>query len=289
MNDLISADDLRDLESPKLPTMPIGHGSVGWPGDDVVEDMDGDVTLIKVTLFAGHPLGEPVSSEGYANGYQVLVQPTWPLWFIPTKGQRVIIAFPDGDFQTPGNGIIIAAPGPSPKRQFAATKAIMDFSGYDLTIKAKSIGIVQDDPDGGTKAALSLSNGNCAMQSEDGGGFFVTADGGAMMRTLDPNGSVQECISLTQSALSLIDNVGSALVKLKSGNLDISAQNVNFNVANMFLGAGASPANQVIWGTGTPSTLVVTATANLSTGAVTGTAVCPVTLGGASNSTYTRT
>jgi len=255
---MIPASSLQELNPPQMLSMPIGHGTAGWTGDDVVEDMDGDVTLIKVTLFMGHELDKPTSDEGFANGYQILVQPSFPLWFIPKKGQRCIIAFPEGDFKTPGNGIIIACPGPSPKRGFKKTQALMDFTGYNLTIQAKSISLIGNDPDAGT-SVMSVAKGKCQMQS-GGSGFFVSDQGDVTMKSVGADGTLKSCVVLAQDSVSIVDAAGMAAVKLKGGNLSLSGNQCAIGCGSIGLGITASPAHPCLTGftgaAGVPSTSV---------------------------------
>ncbi len=157
-------------------TPSLHNGTVGWFGDathfDIgTEDNDG-VCLVKVTLVAGHPRGEPRSPDGRANGHRILAQLSMPEWRIPKPGERCMVAFANGMDDSPGAGIIIAYPGKNPIRQFAEDRAMLDYRGYDLTIKAKSVSVVCEDGD--QKCGTTYSaQGGAQLVDETGSGLFV--------------------------------------------------------------------------------------------------------------------
>ncbi len=92
------------------------QGTVGWSGDETVADLGPgtkDVYLVKVTLWKGHPVGEPLATDGSANGHQILCRMTWPLWSVPDPGTQCIVLFPSGLVEAPGAGICIPTGGPT--------------------------------------------------------------------------------------------------------------------------------------------------------------------------------
>ncbi len=102
----------------------IGLGTVGWSDDPSIVDLatDGGTTLVKVQLYRGR---NPVTTldNTRAQGYQILCQVLGPLFWIPPKNTKVIVAFPDGFEQLAGAGVILGSVGTSPQTAFDETNA----------------------------------------------------------------------------------------------------------------------------------------------------------------------
>ncbi len=100
----------------------IGLGTVGWSDDPSIVDLatDGGTSLVKVQLYRGR---NPVTTldNTRAQGYQILCQVLGPLFWIPPKNTKVIVAFPDGFEQLAGAGVILGSVGTSPQTSFDET------------------------------------------------------------------------------------------------------------------------------------------------------------------------
>lgn len=96
---------------------------------------DTGTTLVHVTLFEGRDLTRR-PEKGKAQGRRVKAQVGWPLSVVPPLGFQVIVAFPDGDLETPGNGVILTAIAPASTQQFDVDRAILDV-GKDLRLTLK--------------------------------------------------------------------------------------------------------------------------------------------------------
>lgn len=112
----------------------IQWGTVGWDGDKTVADTleVGDGTsgqygrsLVRVTLFAGRDITQrPVA--GAAQGRPVRCHLPAGLTVPIPVGAQVMVAFPNGDLRTNGNGgiVFVAAPAAA---QFSATRGVLAF------------------------------------------------------------------------------------------------------------------------------------------------------------------
>lgn len=227
------------------------YGTIGYDGDPQVFDElgsssnDGN-TFVKVTLFKGYPVGEPASASGAANGMKILAQLSWPIWAIPLAGTRCIVAFPGGQQATPGAGVIISYPGKSPTTQFSATTAKLDFTGYDLVIKARSISLRDDDNN-----MLALApEGGARLCDKTGSGVFVST-GTIICQAQDSTGKVLTAMTLTQDTAGLLCAASSpqAGLKLKDGDCTVTCGNCNLSAFGAIaLGAKASPGTCVAVG-----------------------------------------
>jgi hypothetical protein len=191
---------------------PIQEGTVGWPGSPEVTELGteaGDgMTFVRVTLTRfGHPIGKPTSDEGLANGHKISARVTGPGWRVPKHGERVIVAFPGGDWETPGNAVILGIVGTSPSSKFGRKKTIQDYGDDDLVLKAKSITLIVDHKDAGGKDhrhLLSVSQQGGVQVVSDGSGLFVQ-DGEINLKTLDDSGNLKAVLMLAQDGASLSD------------------------------------------------------------------------------------
>lgn len=95
-------------------------GTAGWDGFDSVLDAgeldtktgETGTDFVRVTLFAGHPAGQPKSQSGGANGKQVLAR--MPVGAsVPAKDQHVLVLFPTGYEECGGAGVCWAVGAPS--------------------------------------------------------------------------------------------------------------------------------------------------------------------------------
>lgn len=225
----------------------IEHGTVGWAGDPQVFDQQGSdsndgYTLLKVTLFKGHPTGEPMAPGVVpsANGYRILVRLSWPLWALPLAGNQCVVAFPAGLIQTPGAGILIAVPMKSPVKQFSATTSKLDLTGYDLVIKARSISLRDDDNN-----LISISpEGGVRFTDKTGSGVFISG-GEIIAQTQASSGKVMCAMTLTQDTASMLCAAASPQcgIKLKGGDFTATCNNCNLGAFGAIcLGSKATPA-----------------------------------------------
>lgn len=255
-------------------------GTVGWHNDpDVLvnlgKDEDDGVTCVKVTLFEGAPAGKRQQDDGSANGIQVIVQPMGPGWHIPDKGERVVVAFPRGDIQKPGNGLILGVAGVSPDKRFGRQKTVLNFPGRDVIITGKSVTLLADgNADGETdtqkRHLVSVSPDGGAQVVSGGCGLFVlgkdsrgTVVGEAQLKAVDGSGNLCSALVLAQDSagLSCMPNPATpAAMNLKDGNITITGSKCAIQTGSVALGALASPATPVQVGpvaaNGVPSTAV---------------------------------
>ena len=226
-------------------------GTVGWDQEADTFDLgtahnDGN-TLIRVTLFKGHPTGKPMSDKGFANGRQILCRITLPMWFIPQRGLQCVVIFPGGLTGAPGAGILFACVGPSPLKQFAETTAKLDFTGYDLVIKARSITLRDDD----NNLICVAPEGGARVQDRTGSGVVVH-DGKVVLTTLSPKGATVAQLALTQDELSLTNGLGNCGGRwMSSGDVSILGTGVNLTYTKALgLGMAPNPAMGVMLGPG---------------------------------------
>jgi hypothetical protein len=102
--------DLLGTPDEYAPTL-LERGIVGWDDAEdwfeLGDETNGGLTLVRVQLFKGRdPNIAP--KAGLAQGHRVLVAVTDGFFRIPPKGSECIVAFPGGDVQTPGAGILLA-------------------------------------------------------------------------------------------------------------------------------------------------------------------------------------
>lgn len=212
---------------------PFQEGTVGWPGSPEITELgtesnDG-ITLVRVTLLRhGAPQGKPTADDGLANGYRCAVRPMGPFWRIPKRGERVLVVFPDGDWETPGNGVILGVVGASPSKAFGRKKTVLDLGEDDVVIKAgKSVTLLVEntDDDGSMhRHQISISGQGGVQVLSDGSGLF-TKGGEINLKTLDDKGNLKQAIVMTQSETSVTDHsaapTATATLTLSGGSVSI--------------------------------------------------------------------
>lgn len=197
---------------------------VGWEGEDSSADKgDGSDTedghtLVRVTTHAGAPPTEPTSPTGGANGRQLLaLPPMWPQW-IPPKGTRCVLGYPDGPTGLP---VILAYYAPAPDKQHGKTTAKLDFGDQNLVIKAASI-TLRDS--GGNIIALSPDMG--VQVTDDSGSGLQSYDGSVMLSVVGTDSQRKTWLSLTDSVATLANAAKSTGV-VCGASVDInSAQSI---------------------------------------------------------------
>jgi len=230
------------------------EGTVGWPGSPEVVELgteSGDgVSMVRVTLFDGATQGTPMSDDGLANGRQIFARPMGPLWRTPKRGERVLVAFPGNDHQTPGRAVILGMIGGSPPTRFGRQKTVLDFGTDDVVITGKSVSLVAEVADGPHRYVVSVSGKGGAQVIADGSGFFAK-DGEVNIKAVDDSGNLKTSLVLSQDEVSLSENATgvASSVTLKGGNATLTGQfiSVAFSTA-LALGRGASPATPVCLG-----------------------------------------
>jgi hypothetical protein len=161
----------RDLFEPSEPPQ-IVWGTVGWDdAADWVEEgtasPDG-VTLVRVQLIMGRTQGAPLSGN-QAQGYRVRAQVAGPLWHIPAKGTRVLVAIAAGAMQTPGSAVILAELGASPARTFGTAATVLDMgTDRDMVIRARSVTLEDSAGHSLTVAATAPPGALPAVQGASG-------------------------------------------------------------------------------------------------------------------------
>jgi hypothetical protein len=89
----------------------IVRGTVGWDDSSPVLDLgdstkEGGTTLLKVTLYRGRDATKR-PEKGRAQGHRILVSLLDGFFRIPPRGSECVIAIADGDYETPGAGILM--------------------------------------------------------------------------------------------------------------------------------------------------------------------------------------
>lgn len=224
----------------------VEHGTVGWDGVDAHFDIgvggaaeDGP-TLVRVQLFKGRDVTRPVTPT-IAQGTKVLVQISWPFFVIPPKGTRVLVAFPGGDIQTPGMGMIIGAYAPSPTTQFSGTRAKVDLgANIDLVLKARSVTLtdygnrmIHLGPDGGVQAFDETGSG---FQAKAGAVFGVASSTLTLM--VHASGSVSNALNLDASTATL--GSASGMVKVKGSHVVLAGGDCAVNAKTVTIGLAAT-------------------------------------------------
>lgn len=254
----------------RMPAGVIYEGTVGWDGRAEVvehgEEVGDGMTLIRVTLFTGHPPGKPVTDDGKANGYQIYARVMGPGWRTPKRGERVLLAIPvaSGDvasFETPGAAVILGTVGASPSRRFGRKKTVWDLGDDDLVITAGTISLVTEGvEDGETKRhVISVSTQGGVQLVADGSGVFAK-DGEVNIKTVDAQSNLKTAITLTLDEIGILDNNGTTVaMTVKDGNFTLVTGGfiaLTYGSSISF-GQTASPVTPVLLGlsgqTGAPS------------------------------------
>lgn len=232
----------------------IEFGTVGWDGEaDVADIGDGSdsedgPTLIRVTLHQGHTPGEPTSPTGAANGYRILAQPLQPVLIVPTLGRRCVVGFPGGKVEAAGSAVILGYVGPTPAKQYGKTTATLDFTGYNLVIRAKSI-TLRDDADN-----IIATSPDGGITATDGTGSGLTIYNGVVMLKSVNGGALRTFMALDAEVAQMVCVDGSG-AKFKS--TDATVLGVNIAIAALgaiMLGKNASAATKVMVGPGPGTT-----------------------------------
>jgi hypothetical protein len=267
-------EETEALDAPPAPC-PIQEGTVGWPGSREIVELgkeaeDGPrVALVRVTLFEGHPPGEPMTADGFANGRTILARLGGLVRHVPKRGTRVVVVFPGSGalgrpaFEAPGAAVILTVIGEDPPRFFGRAKTVLDFGDDEVVIRARSIALVCEAKreDGSVaRHVVSVSGEGGAQVVSDGSGLFVK-DGEVALQSLEEDGAVKSAITLNRKELGVaVLEGGLATITIREG--DVSVVNEG-NVALAYGGAigfgmNASPATPVLLGlsgqAGAPST-----------------------------------
>jgi hypothetical protein len=235
----------------------VEEGTVGWADDkDSVShgnDFADGNTLLKVTLFEGHPDGEPTTADGVANGHQILARVSGPVWHTPARGSRVVVLFPGGQMLKPGHGVVIAAPGPSPATRFGRDKVVLGDRTKDVTVIGRSVSLeaASQDQDG-TKHYSAVSVAPEGTQVlYDGSGLQMVGNQ-ISIKSIGADGLIKTSISCSDTELTLMDSTTlptTAAVTLKGGNLTAIGQFVTIaHGTAMKLGLFATPATPMLGG-----------------------------------------
>ncbi|WP_438029027.1 hypothetical protein [Sorangium sp. So ce233] len=244
---MINEHDLHDVDPAEALTS-CEEGTVGHPGDPDVVDLgeSGDVALVKVTLRKGHPQGKPTADDGGFNGYQITARVAATIWNVPLRGARVILAIPGGDIQTPGSPVIIAEVGARPVRRFGRKKTVLDYSGKDVVIVAKSITLIDDS----NQHFVSVSSNGARVVSA-GSGFFVKGTDLAA-KVLDEDGNLLTYLAASASDIALVraaEPANPVTFALTSQGVEMMGKFVTIDFIDAIkFGAAASPATPVVVG-----------------------------------------
>lgn len=235
----------------------VEEGTVGWADDKDSTSHGNDFkdgnTLLKVTLFEGHPDGEPTTADGKANGHRILARVSGPVWQTPARGSRVVVVFPGGKINTPGNGVIVAFPGPSPSSRFGRDKMVLGDRTKDVVVVGRSVSLeaTSQDQDGTSHySAVSVAPQGTQVLY-DGSGLQILKSQIAL-KSIGGDGTIKTSISLSENELTLLDSTAlptSASVTLKGGNLTALGQFVTIAWGTSCkLGLFATPATPALGG-----------------------------------------
>lgn len=235
----------------------VEEGTVGWADDKDStshgNDFEDGNTLLKVTLFEGHPDGEPTTADGKANGHRILARVSGPVWQTPARGSRVVVVFPGGRIDRPGNGVIIAAPGPSPATRFGRDKVVIGDRAKDVTVVGRSVSLEASfkEQDGSNHySAVSVAQQGTQVLY-DGSGLQILGSRIAL-KSVAGDGTVKTSVALSEDELTLMDSSAlptTASVTLKGGNLTTLGQFVTHAYGtSMKLGLFATPATPALGG-----------------------------------------
>jgi hypothetical protein len=221
--------------------------TVGWEGESEAADKgDGSdtedgVTLVRVTTHAGALPTEPESPTGLANGHQlVAIPPMWPQW-IPPKGTRCILGYPDGPTGVP---VILAYYGPAPDKQHGRTTAKMDFGDQHLVIKAKSI-TLRDDAGN----LLSMSEEMGVQIADESGSGLQAYQGVVMLRVIGGDSQTKTWVSLNEEVAQIVNAAGGTGVVCKENVVSVNGTTICLNALGAInLGFNASAATPVLVG-----------------------------------------
>lgn len=186
--------------------MPMGIQwcTAGWTSEagngaadhaDVGSTTNDGTTLVKITSYSGRTPGTP-TTPGQAQGHQYLAQLLGPVFRIPMKGERVLVAFPTGMETNPGAAVIIGTlgGGSETKRNFApGDTAITASGGGSAALIVKANGKVtllatSDNTSDGKAIALTVGPAGFSfdspygLQRHDASGWRVTTKAGPSIR-----------------------------------------------------------------------------------------------------------
>jgi phage baseplate assembly protein gpV len=272
------ANDEEILDTPPADRdpCPIQEATIGWDGSPEVCELgteSGDeITLIRVTLRVGAPQGKPSTDDGLFNGFRKTARAMGPMWRTPKRGERVLVVFPNNDWETPGNAVVVGTIGASPSTRFGRKKTVLDFGTDDVVVTGKSVSIVSESTaQGASKASrhvVSVSERGGAQIISDGSGLFAK-DGEVNVKAIDADGNMRVALLLAQDELSLIDatsltNQGS--ITMKGGDITMLGSFMNIvPLSCLMIGQKATPATPMLVGpsgiTGVPSTFIFAAVA----------------------------
>ena len=235
----------------------VEEGTVGWADDKDStshgNDFEDGNTFLKVTLFEGHPDGEPTTADGRANGHRILARVSGPVWQTPARGSRVVVVFPGGRIDRPGSGVIVAAPGPSPATRFGRDKVVIGDRAKDVTVVGRSVSLeatFQGQDGSSHYSAVSVAQQGTQVLY-DGTGLQVHEDK-VSLKSIGADGTIKTSLSLSETELTLLDSTTpptSAAVTLKGGNLTTLGQFVTHAYGtSMKLGLFATPATPALGG-----------------------------------------
>ena len=141
------ADQREFLDRP--PAVFVEYATIGWDGQDDVldqgtsgQDDDDGPSFVRITLYRGKPIGVKVQ-HGVAQGSKVIAHLLGPIFYVPPKNQRVLIAWPDGESGVP---VILGTVGFSPTAQFKRDRVVIDFGpDHDVVMKGRTLMLADHD------------------------------------------------------------------------------------------------------------------------------------------------
>lgn len=263
---LLRNPNFQDL-FPDDPPSYIEEGTVGWDGEaeyyelGTADNAESGQTLVRVQLFRGKP-PHVAKKDGVGQGYRLLCRIGLTPFRVPAKGTPVLVAFPGGNWQTPGNPVIISVVATSPTTQFASDRVVFDFGpDVHVVIRGKSVSLMDANSPArfiGVGQPRSGGTPGCFASDTDGSGWSVQV--GAVGVYVASGGDAKSLLQLTPTEVDLIQK-GTTLVAAKltgaDGNFKICGANFECFTSGGTLGATAATGKQIAWcattGPATPS------------------------------------
>jgi len=252
-----------DIHGASPTACPVELGVVGWEDSDdhsaqLTED-EGGKTLVRVTLMHGRSV-KAGAQRGQAKGQQVLCQIMGPLWVIPPKDQVVLVAFPGGDLESPGVGIVMGWVGASPAIQFNESRAVMDLGpDIHLIIKGRSVTLSDHNaPARFIQVGVPVQGGMPGISAcDDKGGGFTVQNGVVGLFASDGTGAAKTLVQLTAVSFEAWQKDGSCLM-LKGGDGSLIGTNAYVRGSGVYLGKLPTVANGVAYTATGPANVIST-------------------------------
>lgn len=271
---LLRGLNLQDI-IPDDPPSYIEEATVGWDGEDTYYDLgtseneESGQTLVRVQLFRGKP-PHITKKNGVGQGYRLLCRIGLTPFRVPAKGTPVLVAFPGGNWQTPGNPVIFAVVANSPVQQFDAKRVVYDF-GPDVEVvhraKCHTFQSYETTPQYVSIGTPRAPGATPAIRIFDETGSGIVVSQGKIRIAVTDNGSPPKITKfLSMSDADGIDvmntdggSIKSSIFVKNDGDVWIGGANSRLFTRGVYLGTAATALTPVLIGnpaSPTPSAVV---------------------------------